>query len=80
MINREAREEAGLEVDSLKKVGFIEFQFESKMNEILDVHVFCADGYSGTIRETEEMRPEWFSFDDIPYDNMWKDDRLWLLF
>jgi len=24
------------------------------------------------------MRPQWFDFADIPYDQMWEDDRLWL--
>jgi 8-oxo-dGTP diphosphatase/2-hydroxy-dATP diphosphatase len=23
------------------------------------------------------MRPEWFDFENIPYENMWKDDILW---
>ncbi len=23
------------------------------------------------------MRPEWFDFENIPYDKMWKDDILW---
>ena len=26
---------------------------------------------------TEEMRPEWFSYDNIPFDTMWPDDRIW---
>lgn len=30
------------------------------------------------ILRTEEMRPQWYSYDDIPYDSMWADDRLWL--
>lgn len=24
------------------------------------------------------MRPQWFAFADIPYDQMWEDDRIWL--
>ena len=24
------------------------------------------------------MRPQWFNLDEIPYDNMWADDPLWL--
>jgi hypothetical protein len=24
------------------------------------------------------MRPKWFNIKDIPYDNMWPDDPLWL--
>ena len=25
-----------------------------------------------------EMRPKWFPIEDIPYDQMWADDRHWL--
>ena len=28
--------------------------------------------------ESEEMRPQWFSYGEIPYANMWEDDILWL--
>jgi len=24
-----------------------------------------------------EMRPQWFRLEDIPFDNMWPDDRYW---
>lgn len=24
------------------------------------------------------MRPKWFDIEDIPFDNMWPDDRYWL--
>lgn len=24
------------------------------------------------------MRPEWFDYDSIPYEQMWPDDRLWM--
>ena len=27
--------------------------------------------------ESEEMLPKWFSFKDIPYDQMWPDDKYW---
>lgn len=27
---------------------------------------------------SEEMKPEWFSYDSIPYDTMWPDDRYWI--
>ena len=40
-------------------------------------HVYCADEYSGEIAETEEIRPQWFSYDEIPFDKMWKDDKYW---
>jgi hypothetical protein len=33
---------------------------------------------SGTVTESDEMRPEWFDIQNIPYDRMWLDDRYWL--
>lgn len=24
------------------------------------------------------MRPQWFTFADVPYDQMWEDDQIWL--
>ena len=27
---------------------------------------------------TDEMRPAWYSVDDIPYAQMWEDDPYWL--
>lgn len=42
------------------------------------VHVFTSIKWTGNPTETKEMKPEWFGFDEIPYDKMWKDDKLWL--
>jgi 8-oxo-dGTP pyrophosphatase MutT (NUDIX family) len=50
---REAKEESGLEIDDVKHVGCVEFQFEDKMNELLEVHVFCADSFRGELRECD---------------------------
>ncbi len=51
---REAREESGLEPIDIKQCALIEFQFESKMHtDMMEVHVFCVDKFSGTIRECE---------------------------
>ena len=27
---------------------------------------------------TDEMRPAWYSVDDVPYAQMWEDDPYWL--
>lgn len=47
--------------------------------EILEVHVFKADfdNIDHQPIETEEMMPQWFNYDDIPYDYMWLDDIYW---
>ena len=39
--------------------------------------VFATSSFEGKPQETEEMIPQWFDMDSIPYDQMWEDDRLW---
>jgi hypothetical protein len=40
--------------------------------------VFFCDEWEGEPAESEEMAPKWFPADEIPYDQMWQDDILWL--
>jgi 8-oxo-dGTP diphosphatase/2-hydroxy-dATP diphosphatase len=75
---RETLEECGIVIRSMEQVAVNEFQFDDKMEEILEVYLFRVDIFSGEPIETEEMRPEWFAFADIPYDTMWADDRHWM--
>lgn len=46
---------------------------------LMEVHIFkiSYENVYGVITESNEMRPEWFNFDDIPFDQMWSDDRHW---
>lgn len=74
---RELREESGLEVLDIFKRGIICFEFENDP-VVLEVHIFYCNNYSGILMETEEMKPQWFSVDEIPYDDMWTDDKLWM--
>ena len=76
---REIREEAGMEVDMLEKVGIIDFEFKGDP-EILEVHLFRSTSFSGNPVETEEMKPQWFDVDKIPFENMWPDDQYWFPF
>ncbi len=75
---RETKEESGIVVRDLMPVGIHEFEFSSDPGTILEVHVFRCRDYSGNIIETEEMKPCWFHFRDIPYAEMWPDDIHWL--
>lgn len=75
---REMQEECGIVITEMEQVGIHEFEFEKNRGEILEVHVFRVDAWSGESEETEEMEPRWFAFADIPYDTMWPDDRYWL--
>jgi len=73
---RELFEEAGITADNLNKIGIIDFEFKEK-EDILEVHLFKIKKFSGEIIESEEMRPEWFSVDSIPFSSMWSDDIHW---
>ncbi|MEK7606177.1 MAG: 8-oxo-dGTP diphosphatase [Patescibacteria group bacterium] len=73
---REVSEEVGLTLNDLDKVGILKFEFEDDAKE-LEVHLFRAEDISGEPMETEEMKPEWFHVDDIPFAQMWPDDIHW---
>ncbi|KAF9210157.1 hypothetical protein BGZ49_003611 [Haplosporangium sp. Z 27] len=76
---RELEEEAGITVkpENLYKAGILLFLFENDPVG-LETHVYKAFEYEGQIQECDEMRPQWFDIADIPYDQMWEDDRVWL--
>ncbi|MCX6765359.1 MAG: hypothetical protein NT136_00065 [Candidatus Moranbacteria bacterium] len=40
--------------------------------------MFRISRFEGKPIETEEMKPQWFSIDAIPYEHMWPDDPYWL--
>lgn len=74
---RETEEEVAITPRDLEERGVLEFTFEHNP-ELLEVHVFKAGNWAGEPQETEEMRPEWFKIKQIPYDEMWADDKIWL--
>lgn len=78
-IKREAVEEAGITLTKMEKVGILDFSFQDESSD-LKVHVFKVDDFSGEPVETEEMFPEWFPYEEIPYGQMWPDDEYWLPF
>ena len=74
---REMREESNMIVENLEKRGVLDFEFQGN-SEILEVHVFHAQNFTGMPMETNEMRPQWFEIDHITYDKMWPDDEFWM--
>ena len=56
---REVKEECGIDVLSLQRVGYLVF----KMNldrKIMNVHVFESTNFTGELCTSDEMRPQWF--------------------
>lgn len=73
---REIKEEAGIEVKDLIKMGIIDFEFKGN-TEIAVVHIFKSENFVGNPTESEEMRPQWFEVGEIPFDQMWADNKYW---
>ncbi|NXJ89074.1 8ODP triphosphatase, partial [Corythaixoides concolor] len=73
---RELLEESGLTVDTLQKMGQITFEFVGN-SELMEVHIFRADNFHGEPTESDEMRPQWFQLDEVPFSQMWADDVYW---
>ncbi len=74
---RELKEESCLTAQEISKRGILNFEFE-EYPEILEVRVFQTDKFEGISEETREMRPEWFSIDELPYKEMWTSDAHWM--
>jgi 8-oxo-dGTP diphosphatase/2-hydroxy-dATP diphosphatase len=74
---RELNEEVGIRSEEMEKMGIFIFEFVEE-SPAMEVHLFKINTYSGEPAETEEMLPKWFDFDQIPYDEMWPDDKFWM--
>lgn len=72
---REVEEEVGVTPRDPEKVGEFEFVFGDDPE--MFVHVFRAEAFAGTPTESPEADPAWFDYDEVPYDEMWDDDRYW---
>ncbi len=75
-LRREFKEEANIDIGSVEKWGVLEFVYGSN-SEVLQVHVYMVSNFTGEVAESEEMRPQWFAMDAIPYEVMWPDDKFW---
>ncbi len=73
---RETHEELGIIVLDATEHGELRFQFRDGLS--LHCAVFRATDFEGEPRETDEAVPLWTPLDQIPYDEMWADDRHWL--
>ena len=75
---REALEETGFRVSSLKPHGVLNFYFGQRARADWVVHVFSTSAFEGELKPSEEGVLRWFPLDEAPYDEMWQDDEHWL--
>ena len=74
---REIKEEAGVEVEKINKLGVLDFVYQDGSGN-MEVHIFQTKEFTGNPIESEEMKPRWFDVNEIPYNQMWSDDKYWL--
>jgi 8-oxo-dGTP diphosphatase len=73
---REVQEEIGVTPLEIEERGVLHFQFLDGYS--LHCVVFVATSFQGEPIETAEATPFWFPLSQIPFDEMWEDDRFWL--
>ncbi|NND44342.1 MAG: 8-oxo-dGTP diphosphatase [Xanthomonadales bacterium] len=73
---RECEEELGIRVRELECMGEHRFQFLDGYS--IHCWVFRTSEYEGEPVETAEAVPLWTRIEEIPNDEIWEDDRIWL--
>jgi 8-oxo-dGTP diphosphatase len=73
---RECQEELSITVSDLQYCGQHRFQFVDGYS--IHVWVYKTEKFDGTPTESVEAKPLWVSLNEIPYERMWEDDRIWL--
>lgn len=73
---RELQEELCITAKDPQKHGELKFQFTDGL--AIHCHVFVSYQWEGIPTETDEAIPVWFELEDIPYQEMWEDDKIWL--
>ena len=77
---RELFEECGL----VAEPGDLEFAADLYFSQPSDPRwshggmVYFLKNWKGTPRASDEMEPRWFTLTELPYDEMWEADKIWL--
>lgn len=74
---REMQEESGITPTKFEKRGVLYFEFQEIPEQIYEVNLFAIHEYEGEPIETEEMKPQWFDVNELPWNEMWADDIHW---
>jgi ADP-ribose pyrophosphatase YjhB (NUDIX family) len=74
---RELLEECGIIAEDVELFGTLTFEYEGK-EKIMEMSIFKVTKFAGTPSESKEMTPKWFDIHQIPFEDMWEDDKEWL--
>ena len=75
---RELEEECGLSthVANLEKVAVLKFYFNGEAKFLM--HTYLVRDWSKEPAPSDEMMPQWHPLENVPYDEMWKADSIWM--
>lgn len=76
---RETQEEISvtpMEYDKIGIIKFVEYIKEELTTNYM--HLYIATKWQGVPKESEEMQPKWFSINNLPWEEMFSDDKYWL--
>ena len=73
---REAKEETGLTLTSWRYRGIVTFLSDRWETEYM--HLFTADGYSGTLRQCDEGDLAWIKKSELLKLKLWEGDKIFL--
>jgi mutator protein MutT len=76
-LKRECFEEVSITLTKCEKVATHDYKFPDGQSDMV-VHTYLCTEWDGEAMESEEMAPRWFDIAELPYDQMWQDDRYWL--
>lgn len=76
---RECQEEIEVTPLDYEKVAELDFVCDAETAPWhMFVHAYLCREWDGEPQETDEMAPQWFPLDHIPYEDMWQDDPHWV--
>ena len=77
---REVLEESGVVVaaSDLEPRGRLTYHFPHREAWSQESNVFVCRSWWGEPAVSDELDPEWFALDAVPFDEMWDDARRWL--
>ncbi len=75
---RETQEEIGVAIKQANKCAELSFYFPHNPAWDQKVHVYFCEVWDGEPSESEEMKPQWFSAQELPLGQMWPDDEFWI--
>ena len=74
---REVAEEVGMRVNALALRALLRYH-DPAQGFAMAGFAFVSSDFQGTPSRTGEADPFWCPIDEIPYDEMWENDRIWL--